>query len=330
MATVTEIIDAFPENDSVFEILRREELLLQVPPPSAMKLWRDHALLTAVHFRQNYIPAKFAPPRDIFTGDFLRLEWQQMNNRQPFYHRNADVDEISYQVSGERTLMTELGTVELRPGDFSRIPVGVAHDNYGREEIHLLIYLHATATECGMVVGKSEPKETQFEGWAATTVLEMMTECLGAGGCDISVSMADETLLLQSANTTADRLVVQRPSPASPGIEWLFKSTYVWIGHVQLKDAIGNVYQRHRRADAIHCQISGTRILVTQRGTLELEAGDFVCIPKGTAYTSISAGVSSHIVVLTSKEVSAQGETTKEAKPNSMEFISSARIRILG
>lgn len=111
MKTVTEILDPFPVDGNIHKLKRREDLLLQVPPPTAMKLWRTHDPLVAVHFPQQYIPAKFAPPRDIYAGDFLRLEWQQMNARQPFYHRNADVDEISYQVSGERTLMTELGSV---------------------------------------------------------------------------------------------------------------------------------------------------------------------------------------------------------------------------
>jgi hypothetical protein len=109
MTTVTEILDAWPLADDVRSITRREDLLLQPLPKTAMKIWHDYALLKAVHFPNEYIPAKFSPPKDIFGGDALRLEWQQMNARQPFYHRNADVDEISFQVSGERTLMNRTG-----------------------------------------------------------------------------------------------------------------------------------------------------------------------------------------------------------------------------
>ncbi|KAB8213579.1 hypothetical protein BDV33DRAFT_184482 [Aspergillus novoparasiticus] len=114
-----------------------------------------------------------------------------MDFRQPFYHRNMDVDEISLQVHGERTLMTELGTVELRPGDWSRIPVGIAHDNYGRKEIHLLFYIVAPVVEAGSITSTSERKEVPFDGWTASTkAIEMVTECLGARGCDLAVSLS--------------------------------------------------------------------------------------------------------------------------------------------
>lgn len=43
------------------------------------------------------------------------------------YRRTLDADEIQYQVSGIRTLVTQRGIVELRPGDFVRIPLGLAH-----------------------------------------------------------------------------------------------------------------------------------------------------------------------------------------------------------
>jgi uncharacterized cupin superfamily protein len=299
-----------------------------------MKLWRNHDPLVAVHFAQQYIPAKFAPPRDIYAGNFLRLEWQQMNTRQPFYHRNADVDEISYQVSGERTLMTELGSVELRPGDFSRIPVAIAHDNYGREEIHLLFYIHGPAKECGKIVGSSEPKRVPFDGWKAATVTEMMTECLGARGCDISVSLTDEEMLLDpTANESAsggDRILVQQATSAvHPESEWLFQTARVWIGTTRLKDDIGGIYHRHRKADAIHCQISGTRILITQRGTVELQPGDFISIPKGCAYTSVCSGESFHILILTSEDTPIKADVAKEATATSPNVVAAARERVL-
>jgi uncharacterized cupin superfamily protein len=262
-----------------------------------------------------------------------------MDARQPFYHRNADVDEMSFQVSGERTLMTELGTVELRPGDFSRIPVGVAHDNYGRKEVHLLFYVVAPAMEVGTVSLQSTIKNVPFPGWkkASPAAVEMMTECLGAGGCDIGVSMADEDLLVNprgldsgSPEGATGSLLVQRPnlnviSGDQPKVEWLYKSAQTWIGNVQLDKAEGRVYHRHRCAHAIQCQVKGSRTLITQRGTIEMQPGDHIAIPKGCAYTNICSGRSQHVVVLCSEEISCKMDYSKEAKVTTLEKVEAAR-----
>lgn len=330
MSEITHIIDALPESEHIVKLRRREDLFLTAPPLSAMKLWRDHEPLTVTHFAQEWKPAKFAPPRDIFSCDSLRLEWQQMNARQPFYHRNADVDEMSYQVSGERTLMTELGTVELRAGDFSRIPVGIAHDNWGRKEVHLLFYIIANATDVGPVVGEAEIKELPFEGWKPNpSAIEMLTECLGARGCDISVSHVDEDLLLhgslQECTDPDTKLVIQRPVAKDSEAEWLYKSARVWIGNVHLKATKGETYRSHRRATAIHCQISGTRTLVSQRGMVELQPGDFVSIPRGSAYTSICKEDSSHILILAADDVTLKSEVSKKAETSLIESVAAIR-----
>ncbi|KAJ4263439.1 hypothetical protein NW762_006258 [Fusarium torreyae] len=330
MTKITHIIDALPESEHFVKLLRREDLFLTAPPPSVMKLWRDHESLAVTHFAQEWKPAKFAPPRDIFSCDSLRLEWQQMDNRQPFYHRNADVDEISYQVSGERTLMTELGTVELRTGDFSRIPVGIAHDNWGRKEIHLLFYVIANAVDMGPVVGKAEIKQSPFEGWKPnSSAIEMITECLGAKGCDISVSHVDEDLLLhgslQESTDSDTKLVIQRPTAKDSEAEWLYKSARVWIGNVHLNVTKGETYRSHRRATAVHCQISGTRTLVSQRGTVELQPGDFVSIPRGSGYTSICKEESSYILILAADDVALKSEITKKAETSSVGSVAEIR-----
>ena len=49
------------------------------------------------------------------------------------YRRTLDADEIQYQVSGRRTLATQRGIVELEPGDFVRIPLGISHASTGAE-----------------------------------------------------------------------------------------------------------------------------------------------------------------------------------------------------
>lgn len=328
MAIVTEFIDAYPSESTAYQVKRNEELLLQQPEPSHMKLWRDYDLLGALHFPLEYKPAKFSPPRDVYGGDFMRIEWQQMDFRQPFYHRNADVDEISYQVCGSRILMTELGSVDLLPGDFARIPVAVAHDNYGRNDIHLLFYIHGPAKECGKVSNKTELKLPPFEGWESKTVTELMTECLGARGCDISVSLADETLLLNRPEELAmneNKINVFRAEQWGPETEWLYKSEHVWIGTVRLDRVNGNLYHRHRQAEAIQIQLSGHRTLISQRGVIELEPGDFVSIPRGCSYTSVTTGESIHISVLTAKETPPKAVVTKKAKPTTAALVAEIR-----
>lgn len=178
----------------------------------------------------------------------------------------------------------------------------------------------------------SEPKGVPFEGWEAATVTEVMTECLGARGCDISVSLMDEEMLLDpTANESAsggDRILVQQATPAvHPESEWLYQTARVWIGTIRLKDDIGDVYHRHRKADAIHCQISGTRILITQRGIIELQPGDFICIPKGCAYTSVCNGESFHILILTSEDTPIKADVTKEATATSPDVVAAAQKR---
>jgi mannose-6-phosphate isomerase-like protein (cupin superfamily) len=49
------------------------------------------------------------------------------------YRRTLDADEIQYQARGHRTLITQRGIVELGPGDFVRVPLGLAHASVVRE-----------------------------------------------------------------------------------------------------------------------------------------------------------------------------------------------------
>src|SRR5262249_24297690 len=150
--------ETFPFDGEPRLIDRQEDLLLADPvPPGSARLCRDHPPIEVVHCDVEQLerpPPKPIEDNDeddgddegehpataIYGSDHLRLEWRTMHGRQSFYHRNVDAAEISFQIAGRRTLMTDLGTFELGPGDFSRIPVGVAHDNFGREDVHLLFH----------------------------------------------------------------------------------------------------------------------------------------------------------------------------------------------
>ncbi|KAM0664528.1 hypothetical protein ACQRIU_006386 [Beauveria bassiana] len=330
---VTEIFDALPESENIIKVHKNEELLLTFPKPDERKMWRDPEMIKVVTVAHRWFPAGFAPPRDIFKSDALRLEWQQMDFRQPFYHRNMDVEEISLQVDGQRTLMTELGSVDLRPGDWSRIPVGIAHDNYGRKEVHLLFYIIAPAVETGQTTATAQRKAIPFEGWTpSTSAIELVTECLGARGCDLAVSLLDEAHLLKTGAESNDQLVIQRATghagQDSAQIEWLYKSARVWLGSHHLLHEPGRVYRCHRRAVAIHYQISGVRTLVSQLGTVELHPGDLVSIPRGVAYTSIVAGESTNAVVLALDDIELQMKASKTAEPSSVLRSQAARALV--
>ncbi|KAJ9641312.1 uncharacterized protein PV06_08611 [Exophiala oligosperma] len=317
MDVVQEIITSWPKDEDTLEVQRREELLFQQPSMGPVKL-RSHEPIQAVHFASAFKPIKFARPAGIYESHHLRVEWQTMANfRQPFYHRNADVDELSYQVCGTRTLMTEYGTVDLEPGDFTRIPVGVAHDNYGIDDIHLLFYIPAPVKECGPIVRRAEARDLQFEGWAPKAIPEVMTLCLGGPECDIAASLVDETLLLEHAkHVDQHKLIpVLRPHAEDRGTSWLYKSEFVWVGHTERNPGEQPAYYRHRFGDEIQCQISGTRTVVTQRGVIDLEPGDYICIPTGVPFTDIAHEKTMFISILTHHESPPVAPITKTARP---------------
>jgi quercetin dioxygenase-like cupin family protein len=305
-------------------VARDEHLLLSPPHPPKVpvKLWRDHELLTVVHFPQEYRAQPFAPPRGIYENDEIRVEWQVMDNRQPFYHRNCDVDEISYQIAGERTLMTELGVIEHRPGEFSRIPRGVAHDNYGRTESHLLFYTPAPVDELVAAVRESQPMSPPFAGWQPGQVNEAVTQCMGTPGHDITVFPVDEQVLLDQARAEEGRMGVLRGDAGKP-VTWLYGADRMRLGVVRTAPGDPRRYRRTLDADEIQYQIEGRRTLLTQRGIVELTPGDFVRIPLGIAHAGVGTEDSQHISLLSHRELPQIGETSRCADPYSVERVES-------
>ncbi|MFI5682939.1 hypothetical protein [Streptomyces sp. NPDC051636] len=321
-----EIIQVVCSEQPPRTVERDEDQLLAPPHPSPLPLkpGRGHDPLTVVHFPQEYSAQPFAPPRGVYESAQVRVEWQTMDNRQPFYHRNCDVDELSYQIAGERTLMTELGVVEHRPGDFSRIPRGVAHDNYGRKESHLLFYAPAPVTEERAAARQSEPVFPAFPGWEAGAVNEAVTQCMGTPGHDITVFPVDERVLLEQVHAEKDRLQVLRRSE-DHGVTWLYRSASFRLATIRLPASDGRVYQRTLDADEIQYQISGRRTLVSQRGIVELGPGDFVRIPLGLAHTSISAEDTEFIALYSDRELPQVAETSRTAEPCSPQRLATLR-----
>ena len=328
----TEVIDAYPYGQPEFRIQRDEQLLFTKPGPPASKIVREYPLLETINFPTKYVPAQFSPPKDVYQNEQVRIEWQQMNQRQPFYHRNTDVDEISFHLSGERTLMTERGSVDLQPGDFARIPVFTAHDNFGVDDVHLIFYLTAPSTETVRASRTTAFKMPPFDGWKSKPVAEVITECLGAIGCDRAYSMVDENLILSTAakgDLDPINVINAYGADLSTGAtHWIYKSEIVWLGSTTMFAASQDGYRRHRRADEIQCQVRGRRTLVTQRGTINMDPGDFVNIPLGTAFMSLAEEESTHLSVLTRFPAEPKVEATKTAEPTSWEMLQKTRTRM--
>ncbi|HWO66163.1 MAG TPA: hypothetical protein VNO31_39635 [Umezawaea sp.] len=304
-------------SDEPLHVLERDERLLLAPPhPSGLPFtpWHDQEPLSVVHFAQEHEEQAFAAPRGVYENDQLRVEWQTMHDgRQPFYHRNCDVDELSYQIAGERTLMTELGVVEHRPGEFSRIPRGVAHDNHGRRESHLLFYSPAPVTEEREAARTSLAVSPPFPGWRAGPVNEAVTECMGTPGHDIAVFPVDEQLLLDRVHVEADRLRVLTTT-RSPGVTWQYRSDRFRLGSAWLPTADGGRFRRTLDADEVQYQISGRRTLVSQHGVVDLVPGDLVRIPLGVAHTSVAEEPTEHLVLLADRPLLQVAPTARRSR----------------
>ncbi|QUQ67000.1 hypothetical protein [Kutzneria sp. CA-103260] len=314
METVTEALELFDSPEPLSVLERDANLLLAPPHPSGLPVtpWHDQEPLAVVHFPREHVPQAFAAPRGVYENDHLRIEWQTMDDtRQPFYHRNCDVDELCFQIAGERTLMTERGVIEHRAGEFSRIPRGVAHDNYGRRESHLLFYSPAPMIEERQPTRLAQATFPPFEGWQAGPVNEAVTECMGTPGHDIAVFPVDEKRLLSN---DSERLEVLTTTPGATGVTWQYRSPRMRLGSVWLPAADGRHYRRTLDADEIQYQISGRRIVVSQRGSVELRPGDLVRIPLGVAHTSIATEPTEHLVLLSDRALTQVAPTDRYAE----------------
>lgn len=326
---VVEDVMVLGSEEPLRSIVRDEQLLLAPPHPPKMKSspWRDHPALSVVHYPPEYRAQPFAPPRGVYENDEIRVEWQTMNNRQPFYHRNCDVDEISYQIAGERTLMTELGVIEHRPGEFSRIPRGVAHDNYGRAESHLLFYLPAPVDELVAAQRESQPVFPPFPGWQPSAINEAVTQCMGTPGHDIAIFAVDEQHLLEQVLGEDERMTVLRADPGR-ATTWLYGTTHIRLGSVATAPGGARRYRRRLDADEIQYQVSGRRTLITQRGIVDLAPGDFVRVPLGIANASVTTEAGSHLSLLSHRELPQVADTTRLAEPCSAEQLEDLDLEV--
>jgi mannose-6-phosphate isomerase-like protein (cupin superfamily) len=67
-------------------------------------------------------------PLTLLAAEGTRIDLSRRTKApMPFWHRNADADEVIVCLGGEIRWETELGEVTLRPGELLLIPRGVAH-----------------------------------------------------------------------------------------------------------------------------------------------------------------------------------------------------------
>jgi hypothetical protein len=323
---VTEVLDGIPVDDSIREIQRDEKLLHIWPESEPLKIWRKFEPLGVISLPMHHVPGPFAPPQGVFRSDYIHIEYQKMNGRQPFYHRNTDADEITYQAFGKRTVLTELGSADYAIGDMARIPVGVAHDNYAQEDVHIIFYIPQGVLENVVPYRSTEYLMPPFPGWEAkeSGSIEFITEHLSEIGTDCSTFYTDEQMLLDNAKTQPERMAFVRSS-VSGSLEWLYKGENVWLGIQNFENSDGKVYTRHRMADELQIQTMGKRTLITQRGTLQIEPGDFVSIPLGCAFTSVAHEANGYISVLMRYPAIPKKQFTKMAEPTTEETLIQAR-----
>ena len=323
---VTERLDGIPVSNDVREI-QREESLLHIWPdpdiPAPMKIWKKYERLGVMHLPLKHVPGEFRPPRGIFESNYIHVEYQAMNGRQPFYHRNTHVEEITNHADGKRDVLTELGTVSLEVGDLSRIPIGCAHDNHAERDVHIIFYA-PDLKESVNPYRSSEYLMPPYEGWKGTQSIEFVTSEMSAIGTDVSTFYTEEQLLLDNAKTSSERMQVVKSS-GDKGVEWLYKSPNIWLGFNLLGPDNGSVYTRHRMADEVQIQISGKRWLVTQRGSVEMHPGDSVSIPLGCAFTSITQEDCKYLTLLMRHPAEAKMPFEKVAEETTSELVAAAR-----
>ncbi|WP_328483404.1 hypothetical protein OHS71_35500 [Streptomyces sp. NBC_00377] len=92
----------------------------------------EQLLLEQVHQEDRRMAVLRADPGQdttwLYATDRIRLGMvATIPGGQRRYRRTLDADEIQYQARGHRTLITQRGIVDLKPGDFVRIPLGISH-----------------------------------------------------------------------------------------------------------------------------------------------------------------------------------------------------------
>lgn len=134
-------------------------------------------------------------------------------------------------------------------------------------------------------------------------------------------------LLLEQVHSESERLQVMHPEPVPNETEWVWKGADHWVGLVRITDSDGRVYTRHRNADEVQYQVSGTRLLISANGVVEMKPGTFVHLPVGVAYASIVSGDSRHLATVSRYKLDSVYEGATDSEKWSLEQIDEYRKR---
>jgi quercetin dioxygenase-like cupin family protein len=113
---------------------RDHELLIGAAKTSkrAVPTFRPFDMLTAEH-----------DPMVVFQNIDVRFGVESLAGAAPYFRRNLDFDDITFQWAGHSTLECEYGTFELAPGGSVLVPAGVAYRINGSPG-SLRVFAHCT------------------------------------------------------------------------------------------------------------------------------------------------------------------------------------------
>lgn len=126
-------------------VFRRPTSPVQVEVVDPQGLSLDKIDITDPALRPSNYERADGTPLPVFVADdgSVRVDLSKRTKEaMSFWHRNADCDELIFCFQGSIIWETELGTVELQPGEMLLIPRGIAHRSLpGTEGENIVIEL---------------------------------------------------------------------------------------------------------------------------------------------------------------------------------------------
>ena len=94
--------------------------------PAVPKSWSDDRLIYAGLDSNTLAPSDHRDPRgtplELLTGDGIAVSVSRRSESMPFAEKNVDFNQIRFYHKGQFRLETELGPIDVEPGDFVVIP----------------------------------------------------------------------------------------------------------------------------------------------------------------------------------------------------------------
>ena len=149
MKKVNELVTFFKSLDGEDFIVERDEEELEKKAKGGREMDVVHA--------PDYTDGTVEPPPILYQNDDMIVEFtKQIGPQSIGWHRGADMDELTIQLKGRRSIKSEAGTVKLGPGDMNVIPRGIAHSHDGdKNDEHVIIYTKKPLKRVAPLSGKN-------------------------------------------------------------------------------------------------------------------------------------------------------------------------------